>query len=262
MDDAEVGKLWNANAEAWTHLARAGYDICRDICNTPGFMNMLPPVKGLHGLDAGCGEGHHTRLIAREGASMTGIDIAETFIRHAREEEDREPLGIDYRVASVQNLPFEDQTFDFAVATMSLMDMPNHPQALSEIFRVLKPGGFFQFSIEHPCFTTPIRYWVNDEKGERHALAVSDYFKEINGEVQEWIFGCAPDELKAKYPKFKVPRFRRTVSGWLNLLVEAGFQLDAFEEPTPSDEDLKRYPGEVDMRMVAFFLIIRCVRPV
>jgi hypothetical protein len=56
MDDREVGKLWEGNAEAWTHLSRAGYDVYRDRLNTPAFLAMLPDVAGLGGLDVGCGE--------------------------------------------------------------------------------------------------------------------------------------------------------------------------------------------------------------
>jgi len=69
-------------------------------------------------------EGHNTRLRARAGAHVSAIDISDAFIRHALSEEDRAPLNIDHRVGSAVVLPFEDGTFDFAVAFMSLMDMP------------------------------------------------------------------------------------------------------------------------------------------
>ena len=70
MDHIEVGRYWNRNADAWTALARAGYDVYRDHLNTPAFLAMLPEVAGLSGLDIGCGEGHNTRLLARRGARM------------------------------------------------------------------------------------------------------------------------------------------------------------------------------------------------
>ena len=63
MDDRQVARLWDENAETWTHLARQGYDVYRDLVNTPAFLGMLPAVKGLRGLDVGCGEGHNTRLV-------------------------------------------------------------------------------------------------------------------------------------------------------------------------------------------------------
>lgn len=153
----EVGRYWNENAAVWTSLARAGYDVYRDHLNTPAFFEFLPRVVGLSGLDIGCGEGHNTRLLAKRGAHVTAVDISEVFIEYAKKSEEREPLAIDYRVASAVELPFGDDMFDFAVAFMSLMDIPETERVLAETRRVLKPGGFLQFSIEHPCFTTPHR---------------------------------------------------------------------------------------------------------
>src|SRR5215475_13729042 len=99
MDHEEVGRYWNSNADAWTELSRAGFDVYRDYLNTPAFLTMLPDVEGLAGMDIGCGEGHNTRLLAERGARLSAIDIAEVFIAHARLTEQQAPLGIDYRVA-------------------------------------------------------------------------------------------------------------------------------------------------------------------
>jgi 2-polyprenyl-3-methyl-5-hydroxy-6-metoxy-1,4-benzoquinol methylase len=94
MDHVEVGRYWNGNAEAWTRLSRAGYDRYRDSFDTPGFLERLPDVRGLEGLDIGCGEGHNTRPVGRRGARGRAVDISEALVGHAREPEAREPLGI------------------------------------------------------------------------------------------------------------------------------------------------------------------------
>lgn len=75
MNHTEAGRYWNENAYAWTQLARAGYDTYRDHLNTPAFFAILPDVRGLAGLDIGCGEGHNTRLLAQRGARVTAVDI-------------------------------------------------------------------------------------------------------------------------------------------------------------------------------------------
>ena len=258
LDHKEVGRIWDANAEAWTTLARMGYDVYRDYVNTPAFLAMLPDVSGLRGLDIGCGEGHNTRLVARRGARMTAIDVSQTFIRHAREKEAEETLGIDYRAASAVELPFPDRSFDFAMATMSFMDIPEHEKVVSEAHRVLKPGGFLQFSISHPCFMTPRLKSVRDETGTKVAYECGDYFRALRGEVEEWIFSSAPPELKAKLPKFRVPRFTRTLSSWINLLIDAGFVLERLGEPYADDEAVKRCPDVADTRIIAYFLHVRC----
>ena len=251
----------NTNADSWTKLARAGYDVYRDYLNTPAFFAMLPDVHGLVGLDIGCGEGHNTRLLANRGARVTAVDIAEVFIAYAQQEEEREPLGIDYRVASAVALPFAEVTFDFATGYMSFMDIPETERVLAEAYRVLKPGGFLQFSIAHPCFDTPYRRNLRNAHGLTYAIEVGDYFRNLNGEIAEWLFGAAPPHVKHGTRKFKIPRFTRTVSQWLNLLVDTGFLLERVEEPCPSDATVRTCPDVQDAQVVAYFLHIRVRKP-
>jgi len=258
MEHKKVAEYWNQNAEAWTKLSRMGCDIYRDHLITPAFFEILPDINGLNGLDIGCGEGHNTRKAAQLGAKMSAIDISSEFIKYAKESEAKEPLGIEYKEANAIALPFEDNTFNFAIANMSFMDIPETDKAIKEAYRILKPDGFLQFSISHPCFHTPKWEWLTGENGKPIALKCGDYFHEFNGETEEWIFSAAPDELKNKYPKFKIPRFMIPLSKWLNLLIETGFALDKFYEPTPNDETVKKFPSLSYTQVVAWFLIIRC----
>jgi SAM-dependent methyltransferase len=260
-DDVEVAACWEGNAAGWTKLARMGFDLYRDLINTPAFLKMLPDVARLRGLDVGCGEGHNTRLVAQRGAAMTAIDIAPTFIRHAMEAEKSEPRGIRYHVASAQRMAFADRTFDFAMATMSLMDMPRQEAALAEVFRVLKPGGFFQFSISHPCFTTPYRKLVRDAEGMELYVQLAGYYEPPDGEVEEWIFGASPPEAREGIAKFRTPRFHRTLSGWMNLIIDSGFAIERLHEPYADEELAAREPYVRDTRLVGYFLHVRCRKP-
>jgi ubiquinone/menaquinone biosynthesis C-methylase UbiE len=261
MDHQEAGRFWEGNAEAWTRLSRAGYDVSRDHLNTPAFFALLPDVEGLHGLDIGCGEGHNTRLLARCGARMTAIDISETFIAHARQPETDDPMGIEYRVASAVALPFDDRTFDFATGFMSFMDVPETGRVLTEAFRVLKPGGFLQFSICHPCFDTPHRRNLRGTDGRTYAIEVGEYFRNLEGEVTEWLFSAAPPEARVGLPPFRMPRFTRTLSQWMNLLIDAGFRLERLAEPSPSDEMVRQCPSLQDAQVVSYFLHVRARKP-
>ncbi len=257
MDQEEAGRYWDENAEVWTALSRSGYDVYRDFLNTPAFFSLLPDVKGLSGLDIGCGEGHNTRLLAGRCANVAAVDISDAFISHARQHEAEAPRGIDYRVASAGNLPFQDASFDFAVAFMSLMDIPDTARVLAEVRRIIRPGGFFQFSIEHPCFATPHRRNLRDSTGLSYAIEVGDYFRRLQGEVAEWTFGAAPAAVRQGLRRFKVPRFTRPISEWLNLLIEAGFLIERIAEPRPSDETVRVCPRIQDAQVVAYFLHVR-----
>lgn len=257
MEDEEVGRFWNDNAEAWTQLTRAGYDTYRDHLNTPAFLSLLPDVRGLVGLDVGCGEGYNTRLIAQRGAQVTGVDISEVFIAHAQQAEREQPLGVHYQLASASSLPFENAAFDFVTAIMSLMDVANPVRALAEANRVLKPGGFLQFSIAHPCFDTPHRRNLRNDAGLTYAIEVGDYFSNQDGDVAEWTFSAAPRAIADKYAKFRIPRFTRTVSQWFNMLIDLGLAVERVAEPRPSDAAVRESPNLQDAAVVAYFLQVR-----
>lgn len=260
MDEREVRRHWDANAEAWTALTREGYDVYRDALNTPAFLAMLPDVAGRAGLDLGCGEGHNTRLLAARGARMTALDVSGTFLRHARASERTAPAGIRYVHGAAAALPFAPAAFEFVTAFMSLMDMPAPDEVLREVHRVLRPGGFLQASIEHPCFTTPYRRKVRDAEGRARALEVGDYFRRLDGEVQEWTFSAAPPERRAEVIPFRIPRFTRLLSAWINLLVDCGFAIERLAEPRPSDDEVARVPKLELAQSVAYFLHIRARR--
>ena len=220
---------------------------------------MLPSVNGLRGIDIGCGEGYNTRLLAALGADMTGIDISENFIRMAREE--KSFLPIRYIVASALVIPFEDESLDFATAFMSLMDIPETRLALEEAFRVIRKGGFLQFSILHPCFNTVHRKNLRNAKGETYAIEVGGYFENQEGKIDEWIFAAVPAAMKKDLHPFRLPLFTRTLSQWINMLVNAGFVIECMQEPTPDDETVKKFPGLQDARIVPYFLHLRCRKP-
>jgi SAM-dependent methyltransferase len=201
--------------------------------------------------------GHNTRLLAQRGAAMTALDISPTFIRFAREEEQRNHLGIEYHIASGVNLAFADRMFDFATAFMCLMDMAEPDRAIREAFRVIKPSGFFQFSITHPCFQTPLWKWVRDEKGNKLGVICGQYFDQKPGRIEEWIFQSAPEGSR----KFRIPVFDRTLSEWLNTLLDTGFQIERVVEPHADEKTAAEHPSVTDTRLVAYSLIVLCRKP-
>jgi ubiquinone/menaquinone biosynthesis C-methylase UbiE len=198
MEQGDVTEHWEANAETWTRHVRAGYDIYRDALNTPAFLAMLPSIKGLRGLDVGCGEGSNTRKLAQLGARMHAVDIAPTFIRYAQATEKTNPLGIAFGIGDGTALPFTEGSFDFVTAFMSLMDMPDQGRALQEAQRVLRPGGFLQFSILHPCFVPAHRKVLREPDGRVRAIEIEGYFDSMDGRVDSWWFEAVSREERER----------------------------------------------------------------
>jgi len=200
-------------------------------------------------------------VLAKRGARITGSDISRNFIRYAREAEEKQPLGIRYEIASAVDLPFDEASFDFTVAFMSLLDISETERVLAEVLRVLRPGGFFQFSISHPCFDKPHCKTLYDETRRVYAIEVGDYFRGREGEVKEWPFSAALPEVREGLSPFRVPVFMRTLSSWLNSLVEAGFVLERFGEPYPTEEAVRERPRLQSAQAVALFLHVQARKP-
>lgn len=253
MDRPDTRRIWEDNAEAWIDLSRAGYDVYRDLVNTPAFFAMLPPVDGRFGLDLGCGEGHNTRLLAAEGARLVALDTSARFITAAAS---ASPGAIRFVLADGAVLPFGDERFDFVTGFMSLMDVADPETTLREVVRVLKPGGFAQFSVLHPIVSAPRHDWVTDEHGRREAFAIGEYFFE--GPVTEtWSFGAAPEEVRARYRPFTIVYARRTVAGWFNAFVDAGLVVEALAEPHADEQTAREHPKVADTRIAPFSLHLR-----
>lgn len=191
---------------------------------------------------------------------MQAIDIAPTFIRHAQETEQTEPLGIEYSVADATDMPFAPNSFDFATAFMSMMDMADHGAALSETARVLRPGGFFQFSILHPCFVPPRRKVLREPNGTTRAVEIGGYFDATDGRIDTFRFENLPEEERQRTEPFRVPRFHRTLSGWVDLMGAAGLIIDRFGEPRVSVEVAKAVPVLEDTLVAPPFLHIRVLK--
>ena len=261
MESEEVRKYWDRNAKAWTQLSRAGYDTYRNYLNTPAFFALLPEIAGKKGLDIGCGEGYNTRLLAEHGARVIGLDISSFFVKLAKNFQSEGSLIPEYLIGNAQELPLADVSFDFVTGFMSFMDIPDTEMLLSEVWRALKPGGFLQFSISHPCFDLPRRKNLRDAEGRTYAFELGGYFQHGDGKVAEWLFSAAPPEAVEGLSKFQTPNFNHPLSYWLNTLIQTGFVLEAFAEPMPDDQTVLEQPNIQDAQVIAYFLIIRARKP-
>jgi SAM-dependent methyltransferase len=133
MGSSEVqGKLWGKSATAWAELFEP--------MSKPIWAAMLNSTKvkqETRFLDLGCGGGGASVLANERGAQVTGLDAAEALIKIAR---DRVPKG-NFRVGDLEELPFDDNSFDVAFASMSIMFATNPSVALKEMGRVIVSGG-------------------------------------------------------------------------------------------------------------------------
>jgi SAM-dependent methyltransferase len=101
----------------------------------PRLRDAVPASARSH-LDVGCGEGTLCRYVARPGVAVTGVDVDAAVLP-------RDGGGIHYAVASAEDLPFDDGSFD-AVTLVMVLHHVDARRGLAEAARVLAPGGLLQ----------------------------------------------------------------------------------------------------------------------
>ncbi len=224
--------VWDIAAEGWVDFVRTGRDYFRDCLNNPATFRLIGSVKGKIVLDLACGEGYNTRILARKGAKVTGVDRSKTLIDLARTEEGRERLGIRYRRTDANSLKgISDNSFDLVTCFMALQDIEDHEGAVAEAARILKPGGHFVFSIPHPCFE---KLMVNGAR----ISAAEKYFDKIEYPI-EW-------NMERLRTKFKTVSFHRSLTDYSLALAKSGLSISRLVEPRPTLEAVRKHSSLKD----------------
>jgi 2-polyprenyl-3-methyl-5-hydroxy-6-metoxy-1,4-benzoquinol methylase len=103
------------------------------------------PLEGKQWLDAGCGTGRLSRLLARKGCRVQGVDAADAMLDIARElalaDGFQESLSFQH-VETIETIPFADDAFDGILCSSVIEYLDNPELCLSEFSRTLRPGGW------------------------------------------------------------------------------------------------------------------------
>ncbi|MBU3953272.1 MAG: class I SAM-dependent methyltransferase, partial [Proteobacteria bacterium] len=131
-----------------------------------GLSQTISRTKNFHILDAGCGIGGSSRLLAETfHCRVTGIDLARAFIETAKDLTHRCSLDIHFEQGSVLAMPFETDSFDLILCQHILMNIQDKKTAIKEFYRVLKPGGHLLlheiFQGENRTIALPVP-WAGD----------------------------------------------------------------------------------------------------
>lgn len=202
-------RQWNTSTmrEALEATAADGDFAKRHLAN-PTLLRLLGEVRGRRVLDAGCGNGYFSRMLAERGAQVIGVEPTEAMVAFAREQETTLGQGITYVQADLARLPDLGGTFDAVVCSMVLMAIPDWRPAMRACVEALRPGGVFVFALVHPAFEQLLDTW------RRHG----DYRAQRYLEEYEVPGPAASD-------------FHRPLSTYLNELAGLGCRLREIDEP-------------------------------
>ncbi|WP_188456278.1 class I SAM-dependent methyltransferase [Virgibacillus oceani] len=212
----------------------------------PVFKALIPELSNKHVLDLGCGFGWHCRYASgQQASSVIGVDISEKMLQKAREKTN-DP-AISYVNMPVEDISFSNSQFDVVISSLAFHYVKSFDVLCKKVYKCLKSGGSFIFSVEHPIFTSRNEQnWYIDEQGNRLHWPVDNYQEEGRRETN--------------FLTENVVKYHRTFSTYINDLIEAGFTLHAVKEPTPTGEMLKNGPAMRDELRRPMFMIISAVK--
>lgn len=207
---------------------------------TRALLELVPPARGARVLDLACGQGRVARELARRHARVVGIDVSNNLLTLARRSERLEPMGITYVHGDASRADvLSGETFDGVVSNFGLSDIDDLDGVLATVARVLPEGGWFAFSILHPCFPG----WDTD--------APSSWQPDRGYYAEGWWL--------ANNTGFrgKVGATHRMLATYLNALGSHRLHLDRVVEPEPGQAWAARAP---DLNPVPVYLAARCRR--
>jgi ubiquinone/menaquinone biosynthesis C-methylase UbiE len=232
-----VSEGWEFQAENWIPIARSeddSYWFYRD-----SFFELVP-APGRRTIEIGCGEGRVIRDLAGRGHSAVGLDASPTLIEAARQVD---PEG-DYVISDAAGLPFEDGSFDLAVAYNALMDVDDMPTAVREAWRVLEAGGRFCICVTHP---------INDAGRFEHDEPGAAFLMDVYRGRRRY------DETLTRYGvTMRFVGWCYPLEDYTRALEDTGFLIEAFREPAIDRSVSPR--GERRLR-IPNFLMIRALKP-
>jgi ubiquinone/menaquinone biosynthesis C-methylase UbiE len=179
--------------------------------------------KGAKLLDLGCGTGASSIMLSSKDYKVFGLDLSKLFIDQERKS------AASFLVGDALELPFASSEFDAVSSAALLEHLPDAAQALEEMLRVLKKGGYLLILAPNPCsLTMPISDWVRLSLGKTGR----PYFAEDKEQAIGWLFKNL--KLNAMKILTREVRFHYVVP---DLSVESG-----------GDHDMVYYASPLDVR--------------
>jgi 2-polyprenyl-3-methyl-5-hydroxy-6-metoxy-1,4-benzoquinol methylase len=222
----DVRREWDALAPLRWEQILSGVDVTFNEVLLPAVESLIPPnSKRMLALDVGCGVGASTKALAPHFKVIDALDPSHVSVKLARKL--TAELARDVEECTVEKFSLTTKRrYDVIIANMVLMDVPNINSFLKAVSSILRPDGFFIFTITHPFFW-PKYYGYSDE----------NWFK-----YEETIFVRAPFKISAdQNNRLQSTHVHRPLSAYFIALKAARLRMDLLLEPIPSPSVEARY---------------------
>jgi SAM-dependent methyltransferase len=208
----------------------------------PVLKSVLSDLNNKRVLDLGCGYGWHCRYAIENNAKeVIGVDISEKMLQKAITMTNSD--NIKYIHKSIEEVEFNEKSFDIIISSLALHYIKTYDELMDKIYKWLDRNGNFIFSIEHPIFTSyGNQDWIYSKENEILYWPVDNYFYE--GKRDTIFLGES------------VIKYHRTLTTYLNVLLEKGFKIVKIIEPKP-DENNEEMKNELRRPMMLIISVMK-----
>ncbi|MFK7694482.1 methyltransferase domain-containing protein [Paenibacillus sp. HJGM_3] len=172
--------------------------------------------------DVGCGQGELSYRLSGRGAHVTGVDLSGKLLEFAKRKTEA-VTWIQDDAMTLSQLP--SGSYDVAVSSVMLVDVPDHLAVFQSVHRILKPDGIMIWAITHPCFQSPFSSPLGDG-----ARIVKDYVEQFWKSEGS---GTIRSTLGA---------YHRPLAQYLNDFIATGFSILRVDEPARLDTSVDNLP--------------------
>lgn len=211
----------------------------------PTLKELLPTFKYKKVLDLGSGYGWHCIYAAEQGASsVIGVERSEKMLEVAKEKSTSP--NIKYIHKDLEEVNFPAESFDIILSSLVFHYIEDYERLIQKLFKMLKPNGHLIFTVAHPIFTAyGSQDWYYDENGEILHFPVDRYFYE--------------GKREAVFLGEKMTKYHRTMTTYIDTLVQNGFNIKRIVEPKPP-KNLLEQEGMLDEMRRPMMLIISAIK--
>nr|ADQ54416.1 methyltransferase [uncultured marine crenarchaeote E37-7F] len=241
---------WNSLAEHY-QIFREKPGTYNELVEVPAMLNLIGDVKEKKVLDAGCGYGFYSLLLAKKGAIVTGIDISEKNIELAKKNASECSIKCESIVCDMQDLSiFQSETFDLVTSSIVVNYLDDLKKAFLEVFRVIKLQGIFTFSENHPILKGK---WETDSEGRRLHWNLDNYF-ERSIIIDKWRTQSGGIiETRSQH---------RTIQDYFDALISAGFTVERLVEPKPIETSIDSKKDRYERaKRIPYFILFKERKP-
>lgn len=202
---------------------------------------VLPDFTNKAVLDLGCGYGWHCNYAVEQGAqSVVGIDQSKKMLEVAKEKFNSSKIS--YIQSSIEDIDFQKNSFDVVISSLALHYVKDYDRLIQKISEMVKVGGQIIFTVEHPTFTAyGSQDWYYNEEGKILHFPVDNYY--VEGKREAVFLGTT------------MTKYHRTLTTYLDTLVQHGFQIDRVLELEPAEKRLADGSLNNEMRRPMMLII-------